>query len=302
MRTIAATILLLVIVSRASAQPASYYAGCFTGSFAGNTAKRRGVIEIALIRKLQPPAAGGYVNFTQHPGAAPVCAAGAIDGKLLNRRLEASFTSNDVDRGCGFDRNDRFQITATLSENGAQLRGSYFSARGEQGVFIAARTTYFSHAAYAATLPGLLQSKHNGAGVINALRNYLQLKTVQAARKQTLSTWTNLHALPTTQAVTAAWKKTGKLAGDIDTAALRRELDAWRTRLTQQLEQSHTLLVKHRAAPAAAQDEAGATGAAASQQAAWEATLLNLMLRHNTTRRQMRAVQIEILILSAATQ
>lgn len=45
----------------------------------------------------------GFVDFTEYPGNAPLCAAGNFTGYRSADSLYHSFTSFDTDPGCGFD-------------------------------------------------------------------------------------------------------------------------------------------------------------------------------------------------------
>jgi pimeloyl-ACP methyl ester carboxylesterase len=68
----------------------------------------------------------GTINFTQRPeDPLALCGAGAFSGTRTGDSFTATFTSNDLDPGCGFDRNARYTLQGMLGEGGAHVWGTY---------------------------------------------------------------------------------------------------------------------------------------------------------------------------------
>ncbi|AFY27369.1 hypothetical protein [Cyanobium gracile] len=82
----------------------------------------------------------GYINFSNKPGAQPICGAGSFQGIRNGRSLSLRFLSSDPDPGCsGYDQAWAFFISAVLSADGTRLEnGSYQVNNSQAGVFQAA--------------------------------------------------------------------------------------------------------------------------------------------------------------------
>lgn len=76
------------------------------------------------IQNFEQQKGSGYINFTQRPeNPNPLCGAGNFSGSSRNKTITATFVSNDIDPGCGFDRNAVFSLNGTV--NGTSFWGNY---------------------------------------------------------------------------------------------------------------------------------------------------------------------------------
>lgn len=88
----------LLLLNEVVAQTTIPYSGFFVNTFfnAGGT--------ISMTVTYWPgDSISGFVDFTEYPGNAPLCAAGNFTGFRSADSLYHSFTSFDTDPGCGFD-------------------------------------------------------------------------------------------------------------------------------------------------------------------------------------------------------
>jgi hypothetical protein len=94
------------------------------GVFHNLSANAGGTVYINLLA--QDTIVSGTVNFTHLPeDPIPLCGAGDFTGTHQDSTLLLSFTSNDTDTGCGYDRNAVFTMTTTLDRGATHLWGTY---------------------------------------------------------------------------------------------------------------------------------------------------------------------------------
>jgi hypothetical protein len=77
----------------------------------------------------------GYHNDTGLPDSTLICGAGEITGTRNGNNIEYTFTSNDPDPGCGFDRGWVFTFRGTLSPDERILQGNWIIDNGQEGIF-----------------------------------------------------------------------------------------------------------------------------------------------------------------------
>jgi hypothetical protein len=84
-----------------------------------------------------PDSIRGYVNFSEKPGESPLCGAGLYKGQIVNDSLFLSFTSNDTDNNCGYDRGWLFTLKGRFYANKDSIAGMYVisNSTNESGFF-----------------------------------------------------------------------------------------------------------------------------------------------------------------------
>lgn len=113
----------------------------YTGSFQNQTATVGGPATLDI--EIGINTVSGYMNFSNGPDTGALCGAGSFTGTRSGNMIQFSFSSDDSDPGCGFERGWVFYITATLSADQQTISGNY-SVQGQGGTFSVSRAVLYT--------------------------------------------------------------------------------------------------------------------------------------------------------------